>query len=66
MAKKKIIIDTDTGIDDAMALLMALEAHKRGQVEILANTAVTGNCSEQDAIGNIMRTLEVAGCLVRL
>ena len=26
---KKLIIDTDTGVDDAMAILMALEAHKR-------------------------------------
>ena len=28
---KKLIIDTDTGVDDAMAILMALEAHKRCQ-----------------------------------
>ena len=28
---KKLIIDTDTGVDDAMAILMALEAHKRFQ-----------------------------------
>ena len=26
---KKLIIDTDTGVDDAMAILMALETHKR-------------------------------------
>ena len=29
---KKLIIDTDTGVDDAMAILMALEAHKRWQI----------------------------------
>ena len=28
MTVKKLIIDTDTGIDDAMALLMALDSHK--------------------------------------
>jgi len=59
---KKLIIDTDTGVDDAMAILMALEAHKRGAVEVLAITAVNGNCSEPDALRNILRTLDVAGC----
>ena len=29
---RKFIIDTDTGVDDAMALLMALDAHKKGEV----------------------------------
>ena len=32
MRRKKVIIDTDTGVDDAMALLMALESHKKGEV----------------------------------
>jgi len=59
---KKLIIDTDTGVDDAMAILMALEAHKRGVVEVLAITAVNGNCSEADAQRNILRTLDAAGC----
>ena len=27
-ARKKIIIDTDPGVDDAMAIIMALDAHK--------------------------------------
>ena len=29
---RKFIIDTDTGVDDAMALLMALAAHLKGEV----------------------------------
>ena len=28
---RKVIIDTDPGIDDAMALMMALQAHDRGK-----------------------------------
>ena len=28
---KRVIIDTDPGIDDAMALMMALTAHDRGE-----------------------------------
>ena len=55
--RRKLIIDTDTGVDDAMALLMALEAHKRGQVEVLAITAVTGNTEERHAQRNILRTI---------
>ena len=30
---RKFIIDTDTGVDDAMALLMALDAHLKGEVK---------------------------------
>ena len=55
--RRKLIIDTDTGVDDAMALLMALEAHKRGEVEVLAITAVTGNTEESHAQRNILRTI---------
>ena len=60
--RKKIIIDTDTGIDDAMAILMALEAHKRKAVEVIAVTAVSGNTTEPDAERSILRTLDAAGC----
>ena len=57
--RRKLIIDTDTGVDDAMALLMALEAHKRGQVEVLAITAVAGNTKESHAQRNILRTIGI-------
>lgn len=57
-----MIIDSDTGIDDAMAILMALEAHKRKAIEVLAITAVNGNTTEPDAERNILRTLDAAGC----
>jgi len=60
--RKKLIIDSDTGIDDAMAILMALEAHKRKAVEVIAITAVGGNTTEPDAERNILRTLDAAGC----
>jgi inosine-uridine nucleoside N-ribohydrolase len=29
---RKFIIDTDAGVDDAIALMMALDAHKRGEI----------------------------------
>ena len=60
--KKKLIIDLDTGVDDAMALLVALHAHKKGQVEIVAITTVAGNTSNENVVRNTFRTLEVANC----
>ena len=32
--KRLLIVDTDAGIDDAMALCMAFHAHKRGDVKV--------------------------------
>ena len=62
MARQKLIIDCDAGIDDASALLMALEAHKAGEIEVLALTAVYGNTDLDCVLTNILRTLDVAKC----
>ena len=35
---RKVIIDTDPGIDDAMALMMALQAHDRGKQRRVVHT----------------------------
>ena len=32
--KRLLIVDTDAGIDDAMALCMAFHAHKQGDVKV--------------------------------
>ena len=32
--RRLLIVDTDAGIDDAMALCMAFHAHRRGEVEV--------------------------------
>ena len=32
--REKVIIDTDPGIDDMMALFQALAAHNRGEIEV--------------------------------
>ena len=58
---KKIIIDTDPGVDDAMAIMMALDAHSKGIVEVLAITLVKGNASIKDSERNVLRVLEVFG-----
>jgi purine nucleosidase len=56
---RKFIIDTDPGVDDAMAILMALEAHRRGDIQILAFTLVTGNCHVDYQSTNMLRILKL-------
>jgi len=58
MKKQPIIIDTDCGSDDAMAIAMAL--HDPG-VEILFFTTVSGNVDCHQAALNTLTTIEYAG-----
>ena len=55
---RHIIVDTDTGIDDALALLYLAG---REDAEISAITSVYGNTPVDDAVANIARVLRVAG-----
>jgi len=61
MEVEKFILDTDTGVDDAMAILQMIAAKKQGKADLLAITAVKGNCSAKDAVRNICRTLDTVG-----
>lgn len=56
--KRKIIIDTDTGADDAAALMIAA---KDKNVDILGVTTSEGNVSLDQAVKNALMTLEMAG-----
>ncbi len=58
MDKRKIIIDTDTGSDDAVAMLFALLDES---VEVLAVTTVFGNIPISQASKNALITIEAAG-----
>jgi purine nucleosidase len=53
-----LLIDTDGGVDDAMAIMMAL-AHPSAQV--LGITAVNGNVQVDQALTNVALTLEALG-----
>ncbi|MCM3038496.1 nucleoside hydrolase [Paenibacillus motobuensis] len=53
---RKLIIDTDTGSDDAVALMMAL---KSTEVDVLAITTVCGNVPVELATKNALMTVEV-------
>ncbi len=56
--KRKLIIDTDTGGDDAVALIIAA---KDPNVDILGVTVSEGNVSLEQAVRNALMTLETAG-----
>lgn len=62
MAVPKLLIDTDAGVDDAMALLMALHAHKEGRVQVVGITTVFGNTTVENVVKNVCRVLEIAQC----
>jgi len=55
---KKIIIDTDPGIDDAMAILFALNSP---ELEVVGLTTIFGNVHTDLATENALRLLEFAG-----
>lgn len=56
--KKKVIVDCDAGVDDALALIMLIGAHKRGDIEIKAITCVTGNVPVDKVVINVFRILK--------
>ncbi len=55
---KRILIDTDPGIDDAAAILMALASP---ELEVVALTTIFGNSSVEDCTANARRVLAAAG-----
>lgn len=55
---KKIIIDTDPGVDDAMAILLAL---KSPEIELVGLTTIFGNVYTPLATQNALRLVEFAG-----
>ncbi len=59
--RRKLIIDTDTASDDAVALLMAL---RDPSVEVIAITVVAGNVPLPQAVQNALYTVEFAGSTV--
>jgi purine nucleosidase len=58
---RKILIDTDTASDDAVALIMALRSL---DVSVLAITVVAGNVSAEQGTRNALFTAELCGSAV--
>jgi inosine-uridine nucleoside N-ribohydrolase len=57
-APRRIILDTDPGVDDAMAILLALRSP---ELKIEAITPVCGNVPLSLTLPNALRLLEIAG-----
>lgn len=57
-AKPPLVIDTDPGVDDAIALLVAVASP---EVELRAVTTVFGNVPLEQTTENALRILELAG-----
>ena len=55
---KRLIIDTDPGIDDAAAILLALASP---ELEVAAVTTIFGNSSVEACTANARRVLSAAG-----
>ena len=55
---KRIILDTDPGVDDALAFLLAFSSP---ELEVEAVTTVTGNVSQEKGHRNAKRLLEFLG-----
>src|SRR6056297_2141862 len=55
---KKIILDVDTGIDDAIAIMLAVASE---EIEILGITVTSGNIHIDQGIINTKKILKVLG-----
>lgn len=53
-----LILDVDTGVDDAMALLTAV---RHPDLDLLAVSCVTGNASLERVVDNTLKVLDAAG-----
>ncbi|WP_202903158.1 nucleoside hydrolase [Paenibacillus gorillae] len=58
MMNKKVILDVDTGVDDALGILLAIQS---GKLDILGITTVNGNVSLEQATLNTCKVLQLAG-----
>ena len=60
MEKRKVIIDCDPGIDDSLAILLALNSD---ELEVLGLTITSGNVPARMGAKNALKTLQIANRL---
>ncbi len=58
LSSQRVIIDTDPGIDDAMAILLALNSP---ELKVEALTVVPGNVDGRQGLENALRLASLAG-----
>ncbi|HMQ32159.1 MAG TPA: nucleoside hydrolase, partial [Chloroflexaceae bacterium] len=56
--RRRVVLDTDPGIDDALAILLALASP---EIDLAALTVVHGNCPLEDAVANALAVLHLGG-----
>ena len=59
----RMLIDTDIGVDDALAILMVLAAHRQELVKVVAITTTHGNSKLHHVNNNIFRLLDTVDML---
>lgn len=57
----KLLVDLDTGVDDALAMLFLAEAHRNGGVELVGSGAVGGNVEVAQTARNTLNLWDLAG-----
>lgn len=60
MDKRKVIIDCDPGIDDSLAIILAL---KSKEIEVIGITTVSGNVESLQGAKNALKVLKLLGRL---
>ena len=60
MEKRKVIVDCDPGIDDALAIILAL---KSKEIEVVGITTVSGNVESLQGAKNALKVLKLLGRL---
>ncbi len=56
---RKVILDVDTGVDDALAIIYGIESK---QIDFLGITTVSGNVPVQMTTLNTLKVLQLIGC----
>jgi len=59
-ARRRVLLDTDPGVDDVLALLWLCA--RQDAVEIVALTTPPGNVGVRTTLGNALRALRFFGC----
>ncbi|CAG2105614.1 unnamed protein product [Medioppia subpectinata] len=59
-SKPMVIIDTDSGVDDALAIMLATYCHKHNMIDIMAITCQFGNTYVDNVVKNVGYTLNAS------
>lgn len=57
---EKVVIDTDAGSDDALAILLTLKAQEKKGFKVVAITCTYGNTDVENVVANVLKTLTIA------